>query len=228
MVSVAVAYLPAAVSLLLLEGLFMQISRVILVHTWPQRLCLLRDLLCASATSFSLSKHTGGGDTAPAFSGLRVCLQFTWEVGLPPSPVEFSSLCHFYKLSRSWLVGGAAAPASRHVCLQLTWEVSLPLSPVEFFSLHHSHKLSHSWLLGTHPAPARASPAHPASLFTVPGRIPFPQSSAFSAPHPLSHMSLLFLLLITQFPFFPRVEVGLSRGLCWSGPGLSVEVSQYR
>jgi hypothetical protein len=28
-----------------------------------------------------------------------------WEVGLPPSPVEFSSLHHFYKLSRSWLLG---------------------------------------------------------------------------------------------------------------------------
>jgi hypothetical protein len=26
-------------------------------------------------------------------------------VGLPPSPVEFSSLCHSHKLSRSWLLG---------------------------------------------------------------------------------------------------------------------------
>jgi hypothetical protein len=26
-------------------------------------------------------------------------------VGLPPSPVEFSSHCHFYKLSHSWLLG---------------------------------------------------------------------------------------------------------------------------
>jgi hypothetical protein len=33
-----------------------------------------------------------------------------------------------------------------------------------------------------------------------------------STPHPLSHMSLLFLLLITQFLFFPRVGVDLSRG----------------
>jgi hypothetical protein len=49
--------------------------------------------------------HTGGGDTAPTFSGLCVYLQLTWEVGLPPSPVEFSSLRHFYKLSRSWLLG---------------------------------------------------------------------------------------------------------------------------
>jgi hypothetical protein len=38
----------------------------------------------AIAISFPLSKHTGGGDTALAFSGWRVYLQFTWEVGLPP------------------------------------------------------------------------------------------------------------------------------------------------
>jgi hypothetical protein len=63
-----------------------------------------------------------------------------------------------------------------------------------------------------------------ACLFTVPERIPFPQSLALSAPHPLSHMSLLFLLLITQFLLFPWVEVGLSRRLCCSGPGLSVGV----
>jgi hypothetical protein len=35
-------------------------------------------------------------------------------------------------------------------------------------------------------------------------------------------------LLISQFLFFPWVEVSLSRGLCCSGPGLSVGVPQYR
>jgi hypothetical protein len=39
------------------------------------------------------------------------------------------------------------------------------------------------------PTPARASPAHLACLFTVPGRIPFPQSSALSVPHTLSRVS---------------------------------------
>jgi hypothetical protein len=66
----------------------------------------------ATATSFPLSKHTGGGDTAPVFSGLHVYLQFMWEVGFPPSPVEFSSHRHFYKLSHSWLLG-----VCRHSCL---------------------------------------------------------------------------------------------------------------
>jgi hypothetical protein len=48
MVSAAVACLPAAVSLLLLEALFMQMSGVSLALTWPHRLCLLRFLLCGS------------------------------------------------------------------------------------------------------------------------------------------------------------------------------------
>jgi hypothetical protein len=78
------------------------------------------------------------------------------------------------------------------------------------------------------PAPSRGSPARLACLFTVPGRVLFPQSSAFSVSHSLSHVSLLFLLLITQFLFFPWVMVGLSRGLCCSGPGLSVGVPRYR
>jgi hypothetical protein len=77
------------------------------------------------------------------------------------------------------------------------------------------------------PTPAGASPACPACLFTVPRRIPFPQSPTLSAPHTLSHVSLLFLLLITPFLFFPQVEVGLSRGLCCSGSGLSVGVLWY-
>jgi hypothetical protein len=53
-------------------------------------------------------------------------------------------------------------------------------------------------------APTRGSPAWLACLFTVPVRVPFPQSSELSAPHPLSRVSLLLLLLITQFLlFFP-------------------------
>jgi hypothetical protein len=76
-------------------------------------------------------------------------------------------------------------------------------------------------------APARASLAHLACLFTVLGRITFPQSLVLSAPHPISRVSSLFLLLITQFLFFPWVEVDLFRGLCCSGSGLSVGVPQY-
>jgi hypothetical protein len=57
-----------------------------------------------------------------------------------------------------------------------------------------------------------------------PGKDSLPPIFSALAPHPLSHLSLLFLLLISQFLFFPQVEVGLSRGLCCSGPGLSVGI----
>jgi hypothetical protein len=106
MVCAAVACLPAAVNLLFLEALFMQISGVSLALTWPCRLCLLRVLLCVTLC-YKLSPfqaHWGRWHWA-AFSGLLVFLQFTWEVGLLPSPVEFSSLRHFYKLYCSWLLG---------------------------------------------------------------------------------------------------------------------------
>jgi hypothetical protein len=148
MVSEAVAHLPAAVSLLLLEALFMQISGLTLTLTWPRRLCLLRVFLgvmpllqafpfpstlwvvtlhppsqacmfiysscgkwvfppllwsfppTATFTSFPTPDCWVCAAT-PAFSGQLVYLQLTWEVGLFPSPVEFSSHCHFYKLSCS-------------------------------------------------------------------------------------------------------------------------------
>jgi hypothetical protein len=43
--------------------------------------------------------------SAAAPSSRHVCLQFTWDVGLPTSPVEFSSLHHSHKLSCSRLLG---------------------------------------------------------------------------------------------------------------------------
>jgi hypothetical protein len=59
--------------------------------------------MTATVTWFPFSKHTGRGGPTPTFSSWRVYLQFTWEVSLPPFPVE---------LSRSWLLG-----LCRHSCL---------------------------------------------------------------------------------------------------------------
>jgi hypothetical protein len=148
----------------------MQISGVSLTLTWPLRLCLFRVLLGAptTVTSFPLSKPTGGGDTAPAFSGLHVYLQLTWEVGLPPSPVEFSSHHHFYKHSCFCLLG---------VCC-----CSCLLQPGLF--IYSSVRDSLPPIFGAQGTP------------------------------PSLLCALLFLLLITQFLFFPWVGVGLSRGLC--------------
>jgi hypothetical protein len=94
--------------------------------------------------------HTGGDDTTPTFSGLHVYLQFTWELGLPPSPVDFSSHCHFYKLSHSWLLGVCHCSCLLWPACLFTAHVGsgLPPSPVEFSSFRHFYKLSHSWFLG--------------------------------------------------------------------------------
>jgi hypothetical protein len=77
------------------------------------------------------------------------------------------------------------------------------------------------------PTPTRASPAYPACLFTVLGRIPFPQSWHSVCPTLFPMCLYCSYCLLVSFSFFPQVEVGLSRGLWCSGPGLSVGVPQY-
>jgi hypothetical protein len=123
------------------------------------------------------------------------------------------------------LLGGAAAPASSSVCLQLTWEVGLPLSPVEFSSLCHSHKLSHSWLLGMchHSRQGLSSQAQLVYLQFWEG---FSSPTLWSSECPTLFATCLYCsyCLLLSFSFFPNWGVGLSRGLCWSGLGLSVGV----
>jgi hypothetical protein len=155
----------------------MQISGVSLTLTWHCRLCLLRVLLGATvtATSFPVSKHSGGDDTAPTLPVRCVYLQFTWAVGLPPLLWSFPPSATFtsFPAPACWACAATPAFSSRFVYLQ--FHGGFPLTP----------------------------------------------SSVLRAPRPLCYMSFL-LLLITQFLFFPWVGVSLSRGLCWSGPGLSV------
>jgi hypothetical protein len=179
--SEAVAHLPTAVSLLLLEALFMQISGVSLALTWPLRLCLLRVLLDATATvtSFPLSKHTGGGGATHTFSGGHVYLQLTWEV--PPSPLSCGvflplPLLQAFPLQDCWV--GAATPAFSIQLVYLQFREGLPLPH-----------------------------------FGAQGTLP-------------SLLCVFFVVVIIQFffSFFPWVGFSLSRGLCWSGPGLSVGV----
>jgi hypothetical protein len=84
-------------------------------------------------------------------------------------------------------VGGGSSP--------LSCGVFLPPSLSQAFLL----------LVAERKPPLPPEPLWPglACLFTVPGRIPLPRSSELRAPHPLCNVSLLFLLLITQFLFFP-------------------------
>jgi hypothetical protein len=119
--------------------------------------------MTTTATSFPLSKHTGGGDTAPVFSGQSVYSQFTWKVCFPPSPLELSSHRHFYKLSRSWLLGMCC-----HSCLlwlaclfTVLWRIAPPplfcaqgalpsllclfFVVIAYFSVFFSFSLGGSW-----------------------------------------------------------------------------------
>jgi hypothetical protein len=156
-----------------------------------------------------------------------------WEVCLPPSPVEFSSHHHFYRLSCSWLLGGAAAPASCHVCLQFTWEVGLPSSPVEFSSLHHSHKLSHSWLLGARHRSHQSLSSLPGLFIYSPGKDSLPP--IFSVQGAPPSFLCVFIVLITYYSvslfspgggqsvqgamlLWPRLVCG-STMVPWSSPG---------
>jgi hypothetical protein len=75
-----VAHLPTAVSLLLLEALFMQISGVSLTLTWSCRLCLLRVLLFASH-SYKLSPFQAHWGRWHCTSFLRPACLFTVHVG---------------------------------------------------------------------------------------------------------------------------------------------------
>jgi hypothetical protein len=159
----------------------MKISGVSLALPWPHRVCLLRVLL-----GFPLSKHTGGSDTEPAFSGLHVYLQFTWEVGLPPLLWSFPPTTTFTSFPTPDCWACAAAPAGQGVCLQLMWEVGLP---------PHFHKLSHSWLLGTRPYSHPLWPG-PGCLFTFLGGIPLPHFGAQGAPPSLLRV---FIVLIAYY-----------------------------
>jgi hypothetical protein len=161
MVSAAVACLPAAVSLLLLAVLFMQISGVSSALTWPCRCCLLRVLLCGSLC-YKLSPFPSTLGKVTLHQRCQACVFIYSSCG---RWVFRPLLCSFPPTTT---FTGFPAPGC--------------------------------WARA--PTPTRASPAHLACLFTVPGRIPFPQSSALRAPHPLSRVSLLFLLFITQFLFF--------------------------
>jgi hypothetical protein len=84
----------------------MQISGVSLALTWPRKVCLLRVLCVMPLLQAFPFPSTLGEVTLHLLSpAWCVYLQLTWVVGLLPSPVEFSSLCHSHKLSRSWLLG---------------------------------------------------------------------------------------------------------------------------
>jgi hypothetical protein len=104
------------------------------------------------------------------------------------------------------------------------WEVGLPSSPVEFSSLCHSHKLSRSWLLGTCPCSCQRLSSQAGLFIYSPGKDSFPPIFGAQCAPPSFPCVFIALIAYYSVSLFPWVEVCLSRGLCRSGPGLSVGV----
>jgi hypothetical protein len=69
----------------------------------------------------------------------------------------------------------------------------------------------------------------PAWFVYLQSREGFPSPNLWSSGRPTLFPECLICsyCLLLSFSFFPRVEVSLSRGLCCSGPGLSVGVPWY-
>jgi hypothetical protein len=182
----------------------------------------------ASATSFPLSKHTGKGDTAPAFSGLRVYLQFMWEVGLPPLLWSFPPTATFtsFPAPDYWAVL-LLLPAAMFVYSSREKWVFLPL----LWSFPPSSTLTSFPAPGCWACtPLLPEALQPAWLVYLQSREGFPSPNLQRSVRPTLFPMCLncSYCLLLSFSFFPRVDVSLSRGLCCSGPGLSVGVPQYR
>jgi hypothetical protein len=190
---------------------------VSLALTWPCRLCLLRVLLCMRlSTSFPLSKHTGGGDTAFAFFVLRVYLQLTWEVGLPLLLWSFPPTTTFTSFSAPdyWVVL-LSLPAAMFVYSSHGRWV-FPSSCGVF----HPPPLSQIFLLLVLGACPRSHTLRPglACLFTVPGRIPFPPLRHSVPPTLFPTCLHCSYCLLLSFSFFLRW-----RSVC---PGGYADVAQ--
>jgi hypothetical protein len=87
--------------------------------------------MTATATSFPLSKHTGGGDPAPAFSGLHVYLLFTLEVCLLPLLWSFSPTAPFTSFPTPDCWACAAAPVFSGQLVYLQFCEGFPASPLQ-------------------------------------------------------------------------------------------------
>jgi hypothetical protein len=173
---------------------------------------------------FPYSKHNGGGETAPAFSGLMFIYSSRGQWVFPPLLWSFPPTAAFtsFPTPYCWAVL-LLLPATMFVYSSRGRWVFPPL----LWSFPPSTTLTSFPAPGccaSAPTPSEPLWPGPASLFTVLGRFPFLPSLALSVPHPLCNVSLLFLLLIAQFLFFSLLEVGLFRGLCCSGPWLSLGV----
>jgi hypothetical protein len=205
----------------------MQISGVSLVLTWPCSLCLLRFLLCVSLCC-KLSPFQALG-----------------KVILHPR----SQACMFiYSLCGRWVFPPllcSSPPTSTFTSFPAPdyWAVLLLLPATMFVYSSHGKwvfppllwSFPPSATLTSFPAPgcwvcALLFPValRPAWLVYLQSQEGFPPPNLQCSVRPTLFPACLICsyCLLVSFSFFP-VEVSLSRGLCCSGPGLSVGLLQY-
>jgi hypothetical protein len=145
---VAVACLSAAVSLLLLAALFMQIPGVILTLTWPRSLCLLRVLcmmpllqafhLPSTLREVTLHQLSQTGKFIYSSHGKWVFPSLLWSF---PPIATFTS----FPAPGCWVFAAAPAFSSLLVYLQFCEGLPLPLS-LALRAPHHLCYMSF-WLL---------------------------------------------------------------------------------
>jgi hypothetical protein len=108
----------AAVNLLLLEALFMQISGVSLPLTWPHRLCLLSSHVRERLPqAFPFPSTLGEVTPYPLSQACVFIYSSQWKWLLPPLLWSFPPTAAFtsFLAPDCWMC--AAAPASQRVCL---------------------------------------------------------------------------------------------------------------
>jgi hypothetical protein len=156
---------------------------------------------------------------------MSLALTWPWRLCLLRVLLEGTTTATGFLLSK-YAGGGGATPAfsDQLAFLQFTWEVTLPLSR-GVFSHCYFYKLSPSKVAGCVP-PLQLSPA---GSFIYSSVRDSPPPHLWHSGHPSLFGMCLFCCccLLRFFFFFPWVGVSLSRGLCWSGPGVSVGVLQY-
>jgi hypothetical protein len=207
----------------------MQISGVNLAHTWSCRLCFLIVLLCGSLCYRLFPFQALGKVKLPPHC--QACVFIYSSCG---RWVFHPVLCSFPPTATF-----TSFPAPAY------WAV-LMLLPAAMFIYSSRGKWVYPPLLCSFPpsatltgfpdpgcwahAPLPPEALRPTWLVYLHSREGFPspnfQCSGCPTLFPES-LNCSYCLLLTFF-FFPRAEVSLSRGLCCSGPGLSVGVLRYR
>jgi hypothetical protein len=165
-----------------------------------------------TATSFPLSKHTGGGDTTPAISGRLV---FTVNMGSGPSPLSCGVFLALPLLQAfPLLVAGCVLPllpslADLFIYSSLGKWAFLPL----LWSFPPTTTLT------SFPTPrcctGATTPVFSSQLLYYNSVRDFP-SPLWCSGHPTLFATCLFFVVAyySFFFFFPWVGVGLCRGLC--------------